>query len=49
VLPWTDVLRETLGASPGETWVIRPDAHVAAILAPSDALDPALGRVTGRN
>ncbi|MCW0212201.1 MAG: FAD-dependent monooxygenase [Pseudonocardia sp.] len=26
------VLREALGARPGEVWVIRPDAHVAAVV-----------------
>lgn len=28
----TDALTEALRARPGEVWVIRPDAHVAAVL-----------------
>nr|WP_215549692.1 FAD-dependent monooxygenase [Amycolatopsis sp. CA-230715] len=45
----TGLLAEALGAEPGELWVIRPDAHVAAVLrAPRhgdlvDALRRALG------
>jgi pentachlorophenol monooxygenase/3-(3-hydroxy-phenyl)propionate hydroxylase len=30
-------LAETLGLHPGEAWVLRPDAHIAAIV---DAADP---------
>lgn len=42
-------LAETLGTRPGEVWLIRPDAHIAAVLAEPDlpsvraALDRALG------
>ncbi|MGZ4626103.1 MAG: FAD-dependent monooxygenase, partial [Kineosporiaceae bacterium] len=33
----TPVLREALGARPDEIWVLRPDAHVAAVVtAPAD-------------
>jgi 3-(3-hydroxy-phenyl)propionate hydroxylase len=51
----TGDLPDLLGAEPGECWVIRPDAHVAAVLEP--ASDPgelartlldALRRVVGR-
>jgi 3-(3-hydroxy-phenyl)propionate hydroxylase len=33
----TGALAEAVGARPGEVWVIRPDAHVAAVLADADA------------
>jgi len=29
-------LAETLGMRPGEVWVLRPDAHIAAIVDASD-------------
>lgn len=31
-------LPQMLGARPDETWLVRPDAHVAAIVAPADAI-----------
>lgn len=51
VLPMTghaSVLVDVLGARPGEVWVVRPDAHVAAVLhRPSGAdLAAALARAT---
>jgi 3-(3-hydroxy-phenyl)propionate hydroxylase len=35
-----------LGARPGEAWVVRPDAHVAAVVPPAD-LETALRRALG--
>jgi pentachlorophenol monooxygenase/3-(3-hydroxy-phenyl)propionate hydroxylase len=35
-----------LGARPGEAWVVRPDAHVAAVVMPAD-LERALRRALG--
>ena len=40
-------LAATLGLGPGEIWVLRPDAHVAAMLSDIAALPAALGRLTG--
>ncbi|AXB43371.1 FAD-dependent monooxygenase [Amycolatopsis albispora] len=43
-------LTTALGAKPGEVWVVRPDAHVAAVLTePSPAeIEAALARAAGR-
>jgi hypothetical protein len=38
-------LRAALGARPDETWVLRPDAHVAAVLARSADVAPAVARL----
>jgi pentachlorophenol monooxygenase/3-(3-hydroxy-phenyl)propionate hydroxylase len=45
----TGALAEALGARPGEVWVIRPDAHVAAVLVHPDAaaVGAALRRAAG--
>lgn len=45
----TGALAEALGARPGEVWLIRPDAHVAAVLASPDrsGIDTALRRACG--
>ncbi|MGC7097243.1 FAD-dependent monooxygenase [Amycolatopsis lurida] len=44
-------LTTALGARPGEMWLVRPDAHIAAVLTdPADlgvALDRAVGRYSG--
>ena len=42
----TGALRAALGARPGEAWLIRPDAHIAAVLdsANAEAVDTALRR-----
>lgn len=45
-LPMDDALAAALGARPGEVWVIRPDAHVAAVVPPSRVPD-ALARAAG--
>ena len=36
-----------LGARPGEVWLIRPDAHVAAVVSSTEALAAAVGRTLG--
>ena len=43
----TGALAAALGARPGELWVIRPDAYVAAVLTTSTELAPALWRALG--
>jgi 3-(3-hydroxy-phenyl)propionate hydroxylase len=40
-------LAEALGAKPGEIWIVRPDAHVAAVLSTPDDLPAALRRACG--
>ena len=42
-------LQQALQARPGEVWVVRPDAHIAAICEPGDeqVLRKALQRVMG--
>jgi pentachlorophenol monooxygenase/3-(3-hydroxy-phenyl)propionate hydroxylase len=40
-------LVEALGARPGEVWVLRPDAYVAAVLRPGDDVARAAHRVIG--
>jgi pentachlorophenol monooxygenase/3-(3-hydroxy-phenyl)propionate hydroxylase len=42
-------LREALGARPDEVWVLRPDAHVAAVLTRAADVAPAVARLLGRN
>ncbi|KAA9150271.1 pentachlorophenol monooxygenase [Amycolatopsis acidicola] len=44
----TGALAEALAVRPGELWLIRPDAYVAAVLTSWDALEPALHRALGR-
>ncbi|WP_051570750.1 FAD-dependent monooxygenase [Cryptosporangium arvum] len=44
----TGLLSEALGARPEEYWVLRPDAHVAAVVTTIAALNTALGRVFAR-
>jgi len=41
----TPVLREALGARPDEAWVLRPDAHVAAVLTRAADVAPAVGKL----
>jgi 3-(3-hydroxy-phenyl)propionate hydroxylase len=40
-------LAEALGSRPGEIWIVRPDAHVAAVLSTPDELPAALRRACG--
>ena len=42
------MLREALGARPDEIWVLRPDAHVAAVLTRAADVAPAVSRLLGR-
>ncbi|BAH51581.1 FAD-dependent monooxygenase [Rhodococcus opacus] len=42
----TGVLTAALGAKPGEVWVVRPDAYIAAVVDTVDGLVPALRRIT---
>ncbi|MGY1639115.1 FAD-dependent monooxygenase [Geodermatophilus sp. SYSU D00742] len=42
------VLREALGARSDETWVLRPDAHVAAVLTRAADVAPAVARLLAR-
>jgi hypothetical protein len=42
------VLREALGARPDEIWVLRPDAHVAAVLTRAADVAPAVARLLAR-
>jgi len=47
VLP-LDEFAETLGARPGETWLVRPDGYVAAVVpGAGPTLVDALRRATG--
>ncbi|GAB3252566.1 FAD-dependent monooxygenase [Nocardioides dilutus] len=39
--------RSALGARPGEVWLVRPDAHVAAVLTSTEALVAAVERTLG--
>ncbi|MCZ2805231.1 FAD-dependent monooxygenase [Modestobacter sp. VKM Ac-2983] len=41
-------LREALGLRPDETWVLRPDAHVAAVLTRPADVAPAVARLLSR-
>ncbi|SFK52363.1 FAD-dependent monooxygenase [Geodermatophilus ruber] len=41
-------LREALGARPDELWVLRPDAHVAAVLTRAADAAPAIARLLAR-
>jgi pentachlorophenol monooxygenase/3-(3-hydroxy-phenyl)propionate hydroxylase len=41
----TPVLREALDARPDELWVLRPDAHVAAVLTRTEDVGPAVDRL----
>jgi hypothetical protein len=41
-------LRDALGARPDEIWVLRPDAHVAAVLTNTRDVAPAVARLLGR-
>jgi 3-(3-hydroxy-phenyl)propionate hydroxylase len=45
-LPMTPEIAGALGARPGEVWVVRPDAHVAAVVPPAD-VPAALARASG--
>ena len=45
----TTVLREALGARPDEIWVLRPDAHVAAVLTRAADVAPAVARLLSRS
>ncbi|RZK69816.1 MAG: pentachlorophenol monooxygenase, partial [Rhodococcus sp. (in: high G+C Gram-positive bacteria)] len=42
----TGVLTAALDAKPGEVWVIRPDAYIAAVTHTVDGLVSALHRIT---
>ncbi len=44
----TPVLREALGARPDEIWLLRPDAHVAAVLTRATDVAPAMVRLLAR-
>jgi hypothetical protein len=44
----TPVLREALGARADEAWVLRPDAHVAAVLTRAADVAPAVARSLAR-
>ncbi|NIH79905.1 FAD-dependent monooxygenase [Amycolatopsis viridis] len=44
----TGVLAEALAARPGEVWVIRPDAHVAAVVTDAAAVAAAVHRALGQ-
>ncbi|RBY83805.1 pentachlorophenol monooxygenase [Geodermatophilus sp. TF02-6] len=44
----TPVLRGALGARPDEVWVLRPDAHVAAVLTDPTAVTAAVARLLAR-
>ncbi|KQS56762.1 pentachlorophenol monooxygenase [Geodermatophilus sp. Leaf369] len=44
----TGLLAGALGACPDEVWVLRPDAHVAAVLTDVAAVPAALARATAR-
>lgn len=41
-------LARALGARPDEVWVLRPDAHIAAVLTRSRDVAPAVGRLLAR-
>jgi hypothetical protein len=43
------LLAEALGARSGELWVLRPDAHVAAVLTRSSDVAPAVARLLSRS
>ncbi|SNS41053.1 pentachlorophenol monooxygenase/3-(3-hydroxy-phenyl)propionate hydroxylase [Geodermatophilus pulveris] len=47
-LDGTGLLREALGARPDETWVLRPDGHVAAVLTDAADVGPAVARLLAR-
>lgn len=47
VLATTSELAEALGAHPGETWVVRPDAYVAAVVPAGADVNTALRRACG--
>jgi pentachlorophenol monooxygenase/3-(3-hydroxy-phenyl)propionate hydroxylase len=42
------LLTQALGARPDEVWVLRPDAHVAAVLTRSSDVAPAVARLLAR-
>ena len=42
------LLREALGARPDEVWVLRPDAHIAAVLTDPAEVAPAVARLLAR-
>jgi pentachlorophenol monooxygenase/3-(3-hydroxy-phenyl)propionate hydroxylase len=44
----TGALTEALGARPGEYWLIRPDAYIAAVVTDRRELEQALHRALGR-
>ena len=46
-VPMSGALRDSLGARPGELWLVRPDAHVAAILRDPAHVPAALRRCLG--
>jgi 3-(3-hydroxy-phenyl)propionate hydroxylase len=46
-VPMSDGMRDALGVRPGEQWLIRPDAYVAAIIRDPSELLPALRRSLG--
>ncbi|NKQ53650.1 pentachlorophenol monooxygenase [Amycolatopsis sp. K13G38] len=41
-------LTEALGARPGELWLVRPDAYIAAVVTDAAGLEAAIARATGR-
>jgi hypothetical protein len=42
------ILRDALGARPDEIWVLRPDAHVSAVITRPADVAPAVARLLGR-
>jgi pentachlorophenol monooxygenase/3-(3-hydroxy-phenyl)propionate hydroxylase len=46
-IPMSGGLRQALAARPGELWLIRPDAHVAAVVRDSSQVPTALRRCLG--
>jgi len=49
VLATTSAVTAALGAYPGETWVVRPDAYVAAVVPAGADVNPALRRACGHS
>jgi 3-(3-hydroxy-phenyl)propionate hydroxylase len=47
VVPMTSELTASLAARPGETWIVRPDAHVAAVLSAPGDVTAAVRRACG--
>ncbi len=48
-LPVVEMPEGSLGIRPGEVWVVRPDAYVAAVARTPDELTRVIGRATGKS